>query len=52
MTTQAYEQQIEDSDDEEYEPTEQGMFKQHIENQNMISLITSLYLSNRNHWLC
>ena len=32
MTTQAYEQQIEDSDDEEYEPTEQGMFKQHIEN--------------------
>lgn len=29
MTTQVYEQQIEDSDDEEYEPTEQGMFKQH-----------------------
>ena len=33
MTTQAYEQQIEDSDDEEYEPTEQGMLKKYIQNQ-------------------
>ena len=35
MTTQAYEQQIEDSEDEEYEPTEQGMSKQYIKTKNI-----------------